>query len=408
MAKIGVFGGTFNPPHKGHLLAAETAWNSLGLDRVIFLPDSQPPHKDMPDGSPDAMARLELVRAATAHLPFASVSDLELQREGKSYTADTLELLRQQYPEDTLYLITGTDMFLTLHSWYHPERICENAVIVGLRRKGTDQAAEFEAQKEKLEQAYGARVILLENDPLEISSSRVRRLLVLGAPEKYVPEPVLEIIRKRKLYGVGRNYKNLPLDQLREVATGLLKKKRVDHVLGCAATAEKLAGIYGADPVTALRAGLLHDVTKAIDGEDQLLLVDKYDIVISDFERTHPKLLHAKTGAAVAKYVFGESEAVEKAIYWHTTGRADMTLMEKIVYLADYMEPTRSFPGVEALRELAWKDLDHALLLAFRMCVDELVRENKAVCADSQEALDFLAAQLGETVNLHEWRKRDC
>jgi len=127
-----------------------------------------------------------------------------------------------------------------------------------------------------------------------------------------------------------------------------------------------------------------------------LLLVDKYGILISDFERTHPKLLHAKTGAYVARYVFGESEEIQRAIFWHTTGKADMSLLEKILYLADYMEPTRDFPGVEALREITWIDLDRALLLAFNMCIEELIRENKSVCADSREARDYIARQLNE------------
>jgi nicotinate-nucleotide adenylyltransferase len=136
-------------------------------------------------------------------------------------------------------------------------------------------------------------------------------------------------------------------------------------------------------------------VTKAIDGEDQLLLVDKYDIMISDFERSNPKLLHAKTGAAVAEHVFGESPEVVKAIYWHTTGKADMSLMEKIIYLADYMEPTRSFPGVERLRQVTFENLDQGLLMGLELCIEELVRENKTVCSDSADARDYIRQQLG-------------
>jgi nicotinate-nucleotide adenylyltransferase len=199
---------------------------------------------------------------------------------------------------------------------------------------------------------------------------------------------------------VGRDYKNLSAEELRDVAVRLLKPQRVNHVLGCAETAVKLARLNGADETVALRAGLLHDITKAIDGEDQLLLVDKYDILISDFERKYPKLLHAKTGAAVAKYVFGESPAVVEAIYWHTTGKADMSLMEKIVYLADYMEPNRSFPGVEPLRELAFRDLDRGLLMGFDMCIEELIREKKPLCTDSAAARDFLRAQLATQTTL--------
>jgi len=396
MAKIGIFGGTFNPPHRGHLQAASEAYRTLGLDLVIFIPDAQPPHKDIPDGSPDGQTRLELVKAAISELPFAQADDLELRRVGKSYTADTLKELRLRFPSDTLYLLTGTDMFLSLHTWYHPEEICRDAVIVGMHRNQEDRDTEFRAQKKLLENEYHAKVILIENDVLEISSSRVRRLLVLGGAEAYVPAPVLEMIRQRRLYNTDKNYRNLPEEELRSVAIGLLKESRVNHVLGCADTARQLAKKYGADEVAAYRAGLLHDVTKAIDGEDQLLLVDKYGILISDFERTHPKLLHAKTGAYVARYVFGESEEIQRAIFWHTTGKADMSLLEKILYLADYMEPTRDFPGVEALREITWIDLDRALLLAFNMCIEELIRENKSVCADSREARDYIARQLNE------------
>ena len=394
MEKIGVFGGTFNPPHQGHLLAAAEVREKLQLDRILFIPDAQPPHKALPEGSPDGQDRLALVQAAIRDLPFAEVSELELDRQGKSYTSDTLKRLREMYPDAVLYLITGTDMFLTLHNWHEPASICADAVIVGMVRAEDDRMEELLIQKKNLEHRFQARVELVDNRFVEISSTKVRRLLILGGAEKYVPEQVLTEIRKKGLYGTGRDYRNLPEAELRKVAVSLLKPQRVNHVLGCAETAVKLAKRYGADETVALRAGLLHDVTKAIDGEDQLLLVDKYGILISDFERKTPKLLHAKTGAAVAKYVFGESDAVTRAIYWHTTGKADMSLMEKIIYLADYMEPTRSFPGVDALRELAFQDLDRGLLMGFELCIDELMREKKSLSRESVEARDYLRSQL--------------
>lgn len=394
MEKIGVFGGTFNPPHQGHLLAAAEVREKLQLDRILFIPDAQPPHKALPEGSPDGQDRLALVQAAIRDLPFAEVSELELDRQGKSYTSDTLKRLREMYPDAVLYLITGTDMFLTLHNWHEPASICADAVIVGMVRAEDDRMEELLIQKKNLEHRFQARVELVDNRFVEISSTKVRRLLILGGAEKYVPEQVLTEIREKGLYGTGRDYRNLPEAELRKVAVSLLKPQRVNHVLGCAETAVKLAKRYGADETVALRAGLLHDVTKAIDGEDQLLLVDKYGILISDFERKTPKLLHAKTGAAVAKYVFGESDAVTRAIYWHTTGKADMSLMEKIIYLADYMEPTRSFPGVDALRELAFQDLDRGLLMGFELCIDELMREKKSLSRESVEARDYLRSQL--------------
>ena len=394
MEKIGVFGGTFNPPHMGHILAAREVKEALGLDKILFIPDAQPPHKEVPEGSPEPETRLRMVEAAVRDENYAVVSGMELRRPGKSYTSDTLKELRAQYPDAELYLIMGTDMFLSLHTWHEPDVICAIAHIAALQREDTNRREEFEAQKIHLEQKFGARIHLVDNRCIEISSTKVRRMLILGGAEKYVQPQVMEIIQEQGLYGTARNYKNLSDEELREVAISLLKKKRVNHVLGCAETAEKLAERYGADIRVARRAGLLHDITKAIDGEDQLLLIDKYGIIVSDFERKYPKLLHAKSGSGVAKYVFGESQEVADAIYWHTTGRADMTLMEKIIYIADYMEPNRSFPGVEQLREEVWKDLDRGLLMGMDMCIAELIREKKVVCRDSVEARDFLDSQL--------------
>ena len=393
MAKIGIYGGTFNPPHLGHVLAARAAKEALGLDRVLLVPDAQPPHKALPEGSPTPRQRVELTRLAAQDEPWLEVSEIELDRPGKSYTSDTLRVLSQRYPGDTLYLLMGTDMFLSLHTWHEPEVICRLAVIVGMNRE-TDPTGAMEQQKALLEDRFGAAVTVLGNVPLEISSTHLRRMLILGGADHYMDPKVLSYIRENGLYGTGRDYRNLPMEELKNVVVSLLKPKRVNHVLGCAETAVRLAEQYGADPVLARRAGLLHDITKAMDGPDQLLLLDRYDIIVSDFERNHPKLLHAKTGAGVAKCVFGECEEVCRAIYWHTTGKPDMRLMEKIVYIADYMEPNRSFPGVEDLRKVVFQDLDRGLLMGFEMCIDELVRENKTVCQDSVDARDYLRRQL--------------
>ena len=396
MAKIGIYGGTFNPPHLGHVLAARAAKEALGLDQVLLIPDAQPPHKELPDGSPTPEQRLDMVRLAAQTEPWLSACSIELSRPGKSYTSDTLRALKARYPDDTLYLLMGTDMFLSLHTWHEPQVICSSSVIVGFRRQ-EDPEGEMEDQKKNLEASFDARVELVENQPLEISSTQLRRMLVLGGAANYSIPSVLEYIRANGLYGTGRNYRNLPLDELRDVATSLLKPRRVQHVLGCAKTAKALAERYGADPVLAERAGLLHDITKAMDGPDQLLLLDEYDIIVSDFERNHPKLLHAKTGAGVARHLFGECDQVVSAIYWHTTGKPNMALMEKIVYIADYMEPTRNFPGVEELRKAVFEDLDRGLLMGFEMCIAELIRESKTVCRDSVAARDYLRRQLGET-----------
>ena len=119
----------------------------------------------------------------------------------------------------------------------------------------------------------------------------------------------------------------------------------------------------------------------------------KYDIILDHMERETVKLLHSKTGAAIARDVFGVDDDIFWAIFWHTTGKADMKLLEKILYIADYMEPTRDFPGVERLRELAYRDLDAALLLGFEMSVQEMADRGLQVHHNTLEARDFLRAQ---------------
>ena len=170
----------------------------------------------------------------------------------------------------------------------------------------------------------------------------------------------------------------------------LLNPNRVAHVLGCRDTAVELAKHWGENVTDAARAGILHDITKAIDGPLQLTLCGAYGKILSDFSRRYPKTLHALTGSLVAERIFGENEAVVSAIEWHTTGRADMTLLEKIIYLADYIEPNRTIPGVEELRRLAFTDIDEALKLGLTMTLEHLNRQGSEVSPESQEALAWL------------------
>ena len=121
--RIAVFGGTFNPPHLGHMAAAEACIEALSLDRLILMPTRVPPHKDLPAGSATPEQRLEMCRIAAVQIPRCEVSDLELRREGLSYTADTVEELAAHYPGDTLWLVMGTDMLLSFDRWREPERI---------------------------------------------------------------------------------------------------------------------------------------------------------------------------------------------------------------------------------------------------------------------------------------------
>ena len=170
----------------------------------------------------------------------------------------------------------------------------------------------------------------------------------------------------------------------------LLNPNRVAHVLGCRDTAIAMAKRWGADETDAARAGLLHDITKALDGERQLTLAGEYGIILNAFQQENPKTLHALTGSLVAERLFGENDAVVQAVRHHTTGKADMNILEKIIYVADYMEPNRNFPGVEKLRELAFSDLDAAVKMGLTMTLQLLKQQGKEVSPESLEALAWL------------------
>ena len=390
MERIGIYGGTFNPPHIGHLQAAKQAVKALGLSKLLLIPAYAPPHKAaLPGNSPTARQRLEMLRIAASDCPEIEVSDLELEREGISYSCETVRELKRQYPNAELVLLMGTDMFLSFESWMHPEEILKNASL-GVFYRG-DKGEQTAIAKKKTEmEAKGAAVYLVRNDVIPISSTQIRRLLAFRCAGEFLPEGVLDYIRENRLYDTRADWKHLPMDKLEPIVIGLLNPNRVRHVLGCRDTAVALARRWGADETDAARAGILHDITKAIDGPLQLTLCDAYGKLLDDFSKRYPRTLHALTGSMVAQRIFGENENVVSAIEFHTTGRADMSLLEKIIYVADYMEPNRDFPGVERLRELAFTDIDAALKLGLEMTLDHLNEQGAEVSPASQSALAWL------------------
>ena len=177
------------------------------------------------------------------------------------------------------------------------------------------------------------------------------------------------------------------------VALSRLFQVPVGWLLGVEEEAVKLAKFWGADPELARHAAILHDCTKYLGLEDQLHLCEKYGIELDSLERQAVKLLHSKTGACIAKYVFGEPEEVYQAIFWHTTGKADMSLLDKILYMADYIEPNRDFEGVERLRKLAYTDLDQAMLLGVESTIEEMQQRGVPIHTNTQQARDWLRRQ---------------
>ena len=393
--KIGIYGGTFNPPHLGHVTAARAVFELLKLDRLLVIPAGLPPHKDLPDHSPTAAQRLEMTRLAAEQMGLdgkVEVVDIELSRAGKSYTSDTLAQLKERYPDDELWLLMGTDMFLTLQAWHAPEEILSLAGIAAFGRTEADTEELFSVQRDYLYKTYPQARIFTLTIPgvIDVSSTELRQKLAAGEGGALLPPAVYGYILRQGLYSTNADLKHLSISQLRPVALSYLKHKRIPHVLGTEQEAIRLAERYGADVEKARIAALLHDCTKKLDMESQLALCDHYGIELDELEQVSLKLLHSKTGAALARDVFGVDEEIYNAIWWHTTGHANMTLLEKIIYLADYIEPSRDFPGVDKLRSVCYKDLNEGLLLGLEMTIREMTDMGNPVHRATLEARDAL------------------
>ena len=389
MGRIGIYGGAFNPPHIGHVQAARYGVKALQLNGLFMIPSCDSPHKTLPAHSPRAAQRLEMLALAVGQEEKITVSDLEIRRGGISYTYQTIAELRRAYPKEELVLFMGTDMFLSFLTWREPEKILRDASIAVFYRGEREEKENISRQKAVLEE-MGAKVYAVENPVIEISSTDLRRMVIFQCAGKHLPVAVKDYIETNKLYGTGQCLKGLSMDQLEQWVVSLLKPNRVAHVLGCRDTAVAMARIWGADETDAARAALLHDITHALDGPHQLTMCREYGIILDNFSNENPKTLHALTGSLVAEHIFGESEAVVKAIASHTTGKENMNTLEKIIYVADYMEPNRDFPGVEKLRELAYTDLDEALKLGLTMTLDMLKRQGREISSASLNALAYL------------------
>lgn len=389
MERIGIYGGAFNPPHAGHIAAAKFALESLQLSRLLVIPSCVSPHKPQPADSASPDQRLQMLQIAFCAENKIEVSDLELRRGSVSYTYETVEQIHLQYPQAELILFMGTDMFLSFQSWRHPEKILKNASLAVFYRGEKEEIEKIREVTEELRQA-GHTVYPVENPVTEISSTDLRRMLVFDGADSFLPTGVKDYIVKNGLYGTGKNYRNLTEAELEQTVLSLLPTNRVAHVLGCRQVAQELARLYGADETDACRAALLHDVTKALKGSRQLTLCREYGITLDEFFTQNPNILHALTGSLVAQRIFGENPQVVAAIACHTTGKADMTTLEKIIYIADYIEPSRDFDGVEQLRKLAYTDLDGAVAQGLRNTLALLQWQGRQISRESVQALEYL------------------
>ena len=395
--KIGIYGGSFNPPHLGHLAAAESAAKYLQLDKLILIPAGIPPHKALSADEPGKAHRLAMTRlmgeqAALDTGVEVEISAMEIEREGKSYSVDTVREVHEQYPDAELWLLMGTDMFLSFQNWYKPEEILRYAGLCAFGRTEKDGEELFAPQRAFLGEKFpGSRIVTMTLPNLvDVSSTELRERIPRGETEGLLAPAVLGYILREHLYGTNLDLKRLTLEELRPIALSYLKAKRIPHVLGTEQTAKALAEKYGADVEKARFAALLHDATKRLSMAEQLALCEHYHIALDELEQHALKLLHAKTGAALARDVFGADDEIYNAILWHTTGKADMALLDKVIYLADYIEPNRDFDGVDDLRKVVWEDLDRGLAMGLAMTVEEMKERGNPVHYNTLEALEYL------------------
>ena len=360
--RIGIFGGSFDPIHTEHIALARQAVTDLSLDRLIVMPAANPPHKpwrNLTCGSD----RLSLCEAAFSCDEKITVSDYELAIGGTSYTYLTLQYFQKKYPEAELYFLMGTDMLRNFPAWRCPEeilRLCTLAVCARAEEDGwvkKEQTAFYEK--------FGKSFAVLSYEGKDVSSTEIRVLVGAGMDvTSYVGENVAKKIAQLGLYNV----------QGAAASLALQKPTRRAHSIRVALLAAKRASTLKLNEYQVVQACLLHDAAKNISLTDPLL---------DGFTRPDgcpPAVVHQYAGEYLARYRFGiTDEAVLSAIACHTSGKPQMSELDKLVFLADLVEDERSYPGVERLRTLFWEDIDACLLASLRDTVRYLTAAGQTV-----------------------------
>ena len=296
-----------------------------------------------------------------------SSSDFELRREGLTFTADTLELLTEEYPDVKFYFIVGGDSLINFKNWRRPERILELATLLGAGRSGYEEKAVSEAVESLKRQFPKAEIGIVALPDHPVSSNKIREAFYTGKAEcvkRYLPETVWDYLQNNKLFS------KVTFSELDEEMQRILPRKRYLHSVAVAHLAAAYAVSVESDPERAMIAGILHDCAKAYSDEQLVADCEKYSIPVTDVERRNGFLLHGKLGAFYArtKYYITDEEILS-AISYHTTGRPGMTDLEKIVFLADYLEPFRTQPTeptLNEIRRIAFEDIDKAVYLALK------------------------------------------
>lgn len=384
--RIGILGGSFDPIHQGHIRMAQHALESQQLDRVLVLPSGNPPHK--PDITP-AEHRWRMVCAACAGIPGLTPCREELDRTGVIYTVDTLSRLQEKYPKAEFFYLIGADMLMRLLRWHRLAEVLQMCTFIVFPRASAYTPQQLNDERKKLT-AQGARILLMDMEVLDASSTDARQAIQEGGSTPQLPVAVRQYAQAAGLYGTEMRIPEGP--QWLEMLFANLTVKRFAHTLAVADTARRLALLHGLDPVKAEVAGLLHDCAKCLPLEEMQRIARENRLTEDESILASGALLHSVVGAHLARTKYGcEDEEVIAAIRSHTTGKAGMSKLDMAVWLADTIEPTRApYPLLDKTRMLAGLSLEKAMITSLEGTLQHVRKKGDAVHPATLETLDYL------------------
>lgn len=352
--RIGIFGGSFDPVHIEHIRLAKQAVEELALDKLYIMPAHVPPHKAGKTLSPD-MDRLNMCRLAFADVKNTEVSDYECQREGTSYTYLTCRHFKAEFPAAEIFWLVGTDMLRDFPTWRDPEDILSNVTLAVCGRNET--GAWVQQEQERFFQKFSKKFAYLSYNGANVSSTKLRVLGGAGVRlTDFTHEKVAKYIEGNGLYKIKGAKEALSLE----------KEERRLHSIRVAELAASRAPKLKIPENQAIAAALFHDCAKNLPSDSPYL----EGFALPNTWGEVPKaVVHQFAGAYVAEKYFGvQNEDIVNAIRYHTSGRENMSDLEKLIFLADMLEEERSYEGVEELRTLFWEgnSLDECLKQALR------------------------------------------
>ncbi len=366
---IGIFGGSFDPVHSQHVRYAEEAIKYLKLSKLYILPSYIAPHK-RGGAHADADARFHLAEIAFAHIPEVEVSGYEISAGGTSYSYLTCRHFRELYPDEKIYFLVGADMLENFFTWRNPDELLSYCTLAACGR-GNENA---ERLKEKFFNRFGQNFVAVPFTGEQVSSTKIR-VDIAFEKDAGLPPAVETAVKMYGLYAYPCIPKALELE----------KEERREHSYRVALMAATRARSVGVSEEKALLAAALHDCAKYL-AEDSPLLEG-----FSCLQDVPKPVWHQYAGAYVAEHEFAITDGeILSAIRYHTSGKEDMSTLEKLIFLADMLEPSRDFPHVEELRALFWQNLDDCLFAALAYQVEYLKRTGKPVYALTERAYQFI------------------